>query len=130
MSNYWQMTIAELDMESVEPTKKLFYFGSYMFHCPICGEVVGIYRDPKFDPVTNGMELQRKECKHGHVIDWTNVKDALPLREPCGKFCDCEWGSLRCFYKRGYMRDPETKKFLRDEDGRPIRARKKECDYE
>lgn len=76
MNNYWQITFAELDRESFEPTKKLFHFGTFMFHCPICGEVVGIWRDPKFDKVTNGMTLQRKECKNGHKVDWSEAKEA------------------------------------------------------
>lgn len=130
MANYWQMTLAELDHESVQPTRKLFHFGQWHFDCPICGECVGMYRDPSIDKVTNGMMWQRSECKNGHVVDWSEVKEALPLREPCGRYCDSEWGSLKCFYKRGYMRDPETKKWLRDEDGQIMRTMKRECDYE
>ena len=76
MNNYWQITLAELDQESVQPIRKLFHFGCYHFNCPICDEVVGIWRDPKIDPVDNGMMYQRAECKHGHVIDWSNVKEA------------------------------------------------------
>ena len=74
--SYWQMTLAELDQESVQPIRKLFHFGCYHFNCPICGEVVGIWRDPNIDEVTNGMIWQRDECKHGHRIDWSEVKEA------------------------------------------------------
>ena len=87
MANYWQMTLAELDQESVQPIRKLFHFGCYHFNCPICDEVVGIWRDPNIDnvvgiwrdpnidKVTNGMIWKRDECKHGHAIDWSNVKE-------------------------------------------------------
>ena len=130
MAEFWQMTLMELDQDAVEPTKKLFHFGVFHYSCPICGEIVGIWRDPKIDRVTNGMLLQREKCKHGHDIDWSNVREANPKQEPCGRFCDCEWGSLKCFYKRGYMRDPETKQWLKNEDGTCMRTHKRECDYE
>ena len=75
MANYWQMTLTELDQESVQPLRKLFHFGCYHFNCPICDEVVGSWRDPNIDKVTNGMIWKRDECKHGHAIDWSNVKE-------------------------------------------------------
>lgn len=74
MNNYWQMTLMELDRESVQPIKKLFHFGTYSYDCPICGDCVGFWRDPKFDKVTNGFTYKRDECKHGHKIDWEGVK--------------------------------------------------------
>ena len=48
-------------------------------------------------------------------------------RWPCGIRCDCEWGSLRCFEKNGYMYDHGRRRWLRDENGY-ILIGKKECD--
>lgn len=76
MANYWQMTLFELDRDSVAPIKKILHPGTWYFSCPICGETVGLWRDPKVDSVTNGMTQQRKECKNGHIVDWAEVKEA------------------------------------------------------
>ena len=75
MSNYWQMTIREFMQDSFQPTRKLLHFGVYHFDCPVCGECVGIWRDPKFDPVDNGMMFKYEQCKNGHVVDWSMVKE-------------------------------------------------------
>lgn len=76
MKNYYQMTLFELDRDSFQPVKKMLHFGTYSFTCPMCGEAVGFWRDPKIDKVTNGMTLKYDECKNGHKVDWSNVKEA------------------------------------------------------
>ena len=127
------MTLFELDRDAFQPIKKLMHFGTWSFTCPVCGEVVGFYRDPKFDKVTNGLYLKYEQCKNGHAVDWSMVKEAEnaePSRSPCGKRCACEWGSLSCFYKRGYIRDTTTQKWVRDENGVCLRSATRECDWE
>lgn len=70
------MTFLELESDSFQPIKKLFHFGCWHYSCPICGEVVGIYRDPKIDKVTNGLIYKRDLCKNGHHVDWSEVNEA------------------------------------------------------
>ena len=48
-------------------------------------------------------------------------------RWPCGRKCDCAWGSLRCFEKNGYMYDHGRRMWLRDERGNILKG-KQECD--
>lgn len=52
-----------------------------------------------------------------------------PLREPCGRHCPVEWGSLICFLRRGYIRDKSTGKWARRADGKIMRLNKRECDW-
>ena len=51
------------------------------------------------------------------------------LRESCGRYCEVEWGSLNCFFKRGYIRDPSTQKWARDENGNCLISQNKDCDW-
>lgn len=51
------------------------------------------------------------------------------VRVPCMRECPYEWGSLRCFERRGQMYDRIQRKWIRDDEGR-ILIGKKECDYE
>ena len=82
MANYWQMPLDELDRDSFQPVKKLMHFGTYYFECPCCGELVGLYRDKKYDPVTFGLYFRRDKCLNGHVADW----DAVPeSKEECSE---------------------------------------------
>lgn len=46
-----------------------------------------------------------------------SITDMIPVRQPCGRMCECEWGSLRCLEKNGRMFDRKACKFLRDENG-------------
>lgn len=41
------------------------------------------------------------------------------LGEPC-MYCDVEWGSIRCFIKRGYIWD-RVNRFAKGNDGKPLR---------
>lgn len=52
----------------------------------------------------------------------------MPIREPCNRICECEWGSLVCIEKNGFMRDYRSRKWLRDENGKILMGRG-ECDY-
>lgn len=76
MADYWQMTLAELDRDAVQPIRHILHFGTYTFDCPICGECVGIWRDPRIDSMTNGMTYKQDVCKHGHAVDWSSIKEA------------------------------------------------------
>ena len=53
----------------------------------------------------------------------------LELRNTCERYCDVEWCSLSCFFKRGYIRDPKTQKWARDENGKILISKTKECDW-
>lgn len=53
----------------------------------------------------------------------------MPVREPCNRMCECEWGSLRCLEKNGRMYDRRTRKFIRDEEG-DLLIGHRECDAE
>ena len=54
--------------------------------------------------------------------------DFMPIRYPCGRRCMYAWCSLKCFFMRGYIRDKETQKWIRDEEGNPIIFAPK-CDW-
>ena len=69
--NYWQMTLNELIDDSFRPTKTMIHFGSYGFECQICACPVGLYR-----PADGGMVYKRDECKNGHKVDWSEVREA------------------------------------------------------
>lgn len=51
-----------------------------------------------------------------------------PIRCPCGKRCEVEWGSLSCFLKRGYIR--HEGKWVRNDKGDVLRLKNRECDWE
>lgn len=74
--SHWQMTFQELEADSFKPSRKLLHIGTYVFFCPVCGEAVGFYRNPRIDPITNGMYYKREQCKNGHAVDWSDVKEA------------------------------------------------------
>ena len=53
-----------------------------------------------------------------------------PLREPCGRHCDVECFSKKCYIRRGYIWHPEGRhNWLRDDNGR-IMIGPKDCDWE
>ena len=69
-------------------------------------------------------------ARHGIIIDFEQIRggfDNLEWREPCNMYCDCAWGSLKCFLKRGYMRHKD--KWLRDDNNNIMIANKKECEW-
>jgi hypothetical protein len=51
------------------------------------------------------------------------------LRTPCDRYCDCEWCSMMCFIKRGYIWDRTAHSFVYGEDGRAMRTKKRACDW-
>jgi len=53
----------------------------------------------------------------------------IPMREPCRRLCEAEWGSLRCLEKNGYIYDYTRRKFIRDENGAILKRDRCECDY-
>lgn len=53
----------------------------------------------------------------------------MPLREPCGRLCEAEWGSLRCLEKNGLMYDHQRRQFIRASDGRILVSNNRECDW-
>ncbi len=56
-------------------------------------------------------------------------EEVEPLREPCKRHCAVEWGSLKCFLMRGYVRDRSTEKWARGSDGKILRIKNRECDW-
>ena len=71
MAEFWQMTFRELEHESFQPMKTMIHFGSWGFECPICACPVGLYR-----PADGGLVFKRDECKNGHKVDWSEVREA------------------------------------------------------
>lgn len=53
----------------------------------------------------------------------------MPLREPCHRLCEVEWGSLRCMEKNGLMYDHVRREFIRTNDGRILTSNNRECDW-
>lgn len=53
----------------------------------------------------------------------------IRYRDECNSFCDVEWCSLTCFFRRGYIRD-KNGKWLRDEKGNILRSNNRQCDWE
>lgn len=56
--------------------------------------------------------------------------DQAPIREPCGRRCEVEWCSRRCFEKRGQMWDYHKNQWMRNVKGEIIKQLHPECDWE
>ena len=67
-----------------------------------------------------------------HPVWWraTEKTKKMVLRTPCDRYCDCEWCSMECFLRRGYIWDKNQHCFLHNENGKAQRTKKKECDWE
>lgn len=63
------------------------------------------------------------------IYDFVPDPEAEPLREPCKRHCAVEWGSLKCFLMRGYVRDKSTEKWARGTDGKILRTKNRDCDW-
>ena len=59
-----------------------------------------------------------------------NLFEQYPLRSPCDRRCDCEWGSMICFKKRGYIWDKSQHGWVRDINGIAMRTKNRQCDWE
>lgn len=77
-------------------------------------------------------EPEEKTGKEEFVIPEEIEKRIQTLKKwsfaDCEK-CDCAFGSIKCFKKRGYIFGP-TKHFLRGENGEQLRSNKRECTKE
>ena len=51
----------------------------------------------------------------------------LKYQEPCCQFCDVSVWSLECFIRNGYIRNPATQKWARDDNGEILKTRDREC---
>lgn len=51
----------------------------------------------------------------------------LRWQEPCRSYCDVAIWSLQCFLRNGYIRDPSTQKWARDDNGEILKTACKEC---
>lgn len=60
----WQMTWDELMTDSFKPIRKLIHIGSWGYECPVCGQVVGLYRTDE------GWLIKRDACRNGHKVKW------------------------------------------------------------
>lgn len=86
----------------------------------------------EYDDCTEPLHLwDDLKAKHGIIVDFKMIRSGLndnrEWRKPCYGFCDCEWGSLRCFLKRGYIR--HDGKWVRREDGSIMIANHPECEW-
>lgn len=63
---------------------------------------------------------------------WRSTEETkkMILRSPCDRYCDCEWCSMVCFKRRGYIWDETQHSFLHGEDGYALRTKKRACDWE
>ena len=57
------------------------------------------------------------------------LKPEGELRSCCSRVCEYEFGSLRCFEKRGYMYDYQKRRWLRNIKGEIIKMNNPECDW-
>ena len=62
--------------------------------------------------------------------DYQAPEKIYPVRHPCRRRCPVEWCSLKCFLMRGYVRDPQTQKWARNDKGEIIITNDKLCDWE
>ena len=69
------------------------------------------------------------ECLPWHSYQKREESIFGPVRSPCGRRCKYEWGSKRCFESRGQIYDYHERKWLKDENGKPVIG-KKICDWE
>lgn len=56
--------------------------------------------------------------------------EQYPLRTPCDRHCECEWCSLMCFEKRGYLYNRAAHDWIMGADGKPVIRDKKSCDWQ
>ena len=56
--------------------------------------------------------------------------EQYPLRTPCDRHCDCEWCSMVCFKRRGYIWDKTQHSWVYDQNGKALRTKNRECDWE
>ena len=66
------------------------------------------------------------ECLKSYI---ESVQERTDQVRGCGRRCKYQWGSKRCFESRGQIYDYHERKWLRDEEGRPVIG-KKTCDWE
>ena len=52
------------------------------------------------------------------------------LRTPCDRYCDVEWCSMVCFKRRGYIWDKTQHSWVCGDNGKAMRAKNRECDWE
>lgn len=72
------------------------------------------------------------ECEgQMNLEDWLKIKEEqkLPLRSPCDRHCEYEFGSLKCFENRGYYYDYKNRCWMRNAKGEIIKQLNPECDY-
>lgn len=75
------------------------------------------------------MKLDAYSCDGQMTFENLENTPLYPVREPCKRPCPVEWGSLKCFFMRGYVRDPQTQKWVRNDKGEIIITNDKECDW-
>lgn len=55
---------------------------------------------------------------------------AKVFRNPCERECECEWCSMICFLKRGYIWDKKEHSWVYDSNGQALRSKTRECNWE
>lgn len=79
----------------------------------------------------NGVFVTDGNCWHPTWWRSTEKTKKMILRAPCDRYCDCEWCSMVCFKRRGYIWDKAQHSFLHSkETGLALRTKKRECDWD
>lgn len=86
----------------------------------------------EYDRASDNLHLwDDLRAKHGILVDFRmnrgGLDDKREWRIPCYGYCDCEWSSLKCYMKRGYIR--HNGKWVRKKDGTILRANHPECEW-
>lgn len=77
----------------------------------------------------NGVFITDGDCWNPSWWRATEKTKKMLLRTPCYRYCECEWCSMECFMRRGYIWDKTQHSFLHGEDGKAMRTKKRECDW-
>ena len=77
----------------------------------------------------NGVFITDGDCWNPSWWRATEKTKKMLLRSPCDRYCDCEWCSMMCFIKRGYIWDKTAHSFVYGEDGKAMRTKKRACDW-
>lgn len=70
--------------------------------------------------------------KRQQVEGQISLFDFIPEQktEICGYVCDVEWCSMVCFKRRGYIWDKKAHSWVYGSDGKALRTKTRECDWD
>ena len=70
---------------------------------------------------------EEKNCSWWYELAAVEEKT---IRQPCGRPCDVEWCSKKCFIKRGNIWNTQDGGWARNSQGEILRTKNRECDWE